>query len=55
MSTHSIQPIAFQRFEHSKHRVPRRLRVAQDVPALLRVDASDTVPEYRSVNMLLGI
>jgi hypothetical protein len=55
MSAHSIQPIAFQRFEHGKHRVSRRFRVAQDIAALLRVDASDTVPGSRSVNMLLGM
>jgi hypothetical protein len=52
VSAHSIQSIALQRFEHSKHRVPRRFRVAQDVAALLRVDASDAVPGYGSVDLL---
>ena len=44
MATHSIQSICLESLEDSSHPSPRRLCIGQDVTALLRVDARDTVP-----------
>lgn len=55
VSAYSIQSITLQRPEHSKHRIPRRFCVAQNVAALLSIDASDAVPGFRSVDLLVGM
>jgi len=52
VSTNSVQSVALQSPKHGKHRVPRRFRVAENIAALLCVDASDAVPGWRSVNLL---
>ena len=46
MATHSIQNICLESLEDSSHPSSRRLCIGQDVTALLRVDARDTVPGY---------
>ena len=51
VTAHSIQSIYFESLEHSTHPSSRRLCVGQDVTALLRVNARDTVPDGSPVSL----
>jgi hypothetical protein len=44
VATDSIQSICLESLEDSTHPSPRRLCIGQDVSALLRMDARDSVP-----------